>query len=53
MHSNKSKPKEETNEKENHQRVANAVLHGKHELHKRVEIVEIPHESLRSLGILE
>lgn len=33
--------------KENHQRVAKAVLHGKHELHKRVEIVEIPHESLR------
>ena len=46
-HGQSQRQGEQQREKENHQRVAKAVLHGKHELHKRVEIVEIPHESLR------
>ena len=34
-------------EEENNQRVIKAARHGKHELHKRIEIVEVSHEGLR------
>ena len=43
---------ENQRETEDEQRIAKTAHHGENQLHQRVEIVEIPHESLRSLGIL-